>query len=58
MRIEDYEELIQAEAEQVANDLFGANYYDLSLEMQFWVRERAIESLWAEFNETEVASAA
>ena len=58
MRIEDYEELIQTEAEQVANDLFGESYYDLSLEMQFWVRERAIESLWEEFSETNVASAA
>ena len=58
MHIEDCEELIQTEAEQAADDLFGAHYYDLSPDMRLWLRERVIESLWAENGEINAAIAA
>ena len=58
MRTEDYEELIQTEAERVAEDLFGTNYYDLEPELRLRVRAQVIKSLWAEYANDDIATAA
>ena len=48
MYIEDHEDLIRIEAEELAQSLFGASYYDLSPGLQGWIRTCVIESLWPE----------
>jgi hypothetical protein len=56
MRIDDYEELIEIESDELAETLLGMSYYSLSPEMRAWIRSRAIESLFAETNETSIAA--
>jgi hypothetical protein len=46
MHYMDSEELIQMEVEQIAEDLCGASYFDLSPELKQFVRLRAINLLW------------
>jgi hypothetical protein len=46
MYVTDSEELIQMEAEHIAEDLCGASYFDLSPELKMCVRLRAIDLLW------------
>jgi hypothetical protein len=47
MRFMDSEELIQMEVEQMAEDLCGASYFDLTPELKQFVRLRAIDLLWS-----------
>lgn len=54
---EEYEDLIRIEAEGLAEELLGVSYYDLSPELKKWVRIRAIESLWSEYQQQETAAA-
>jgi hypothetical protein len=49
MQIEEYEELVEKEAEQVAVHLFGISYDRLVPELKGWVRSRAIDSVWSEY---------
>jgi len=54
----DAEELIQMEAEHIAENLCGASYFDLSAELKMSVRLRAIDLLWpADAREGFVAAA-
>jgi hypothetical protein len=58
MHFMDSEELIQMEAEQLAEDLCGASYFDLSPELKQFVRLRAVDLLWpADAREGFVAAA-
>jgi len=41
------EDLVQSEAEKIAAKM-DLNYFNLSIEMRAWMRERAVESLWPE----------
>ena len=58
MYIQECEDLIQIEAEELAEALFGADYFDLAPELRLWVRARAIEFLWPEYSPQESAAAA
>lgn len=58
MYIQECEDLIQIEAEELAEALLGVNYYDLAPELRLWVRARAIEFLWPEYSPQESAAAA
>ena len=49
MNFEHFEELIQVEAEELAEVLLGASYWDLSPELRGWIRVRAVDSLWPEY---------
>jgi hypothetical protein len=49
MQIEEYEDLVEKEAEQLAVHLFGMNYHRLAPELKGWVRSRVIDSLWSEY---------
>jgi hypothetical protein len=49
MYCEEWEELIQIEAEELSEALFGATYFDLSLELQECIRRRVIQSFWPEY---------
>jgi hypothetical protein len=49
MDFEECEGLIQIEAEELAESLLGVAYFDLTPELQGWLRARAIESLWPEY---------
>jgi hypothetical protein len=55
--IQECEDLIQIEAEELAETLFGADYFDLP-ELRLWVRARAIEFLWPEYSPQESTAAA
>ena len=46
MYFADSEELIQMEAEQIAEDLCGSSYFELSAELKMYVRLRAMDLLW------------
>jgi hypothetical protein len=46
--MEDYADLIQIEAEELAEALLGVPYFDLPPELQIWIRTRAAESVWPE----------
>ena len=48
MYIEECGDLIQIEAEELAEAVLGAGYFDLTPDLRAWVRARAIESLWPE----------
>ena len=48
MHIEECGDLIQIEAEELAEAVLSAGYFDLTPELRAWVRARAIESLWPE----------
>jgi hypothetical protein len=56
--IQECEDLIQIEAEELAEVLFGADYFDLAPELRLWVRARAIEFLWPEYTPQESMAAA
>jgi hypothetical protein len=58
MNVEEYAELIQTEAEELAEVLLGVSYFDLSPELQIWIRTRAVESLWPEYMQQESIQAA
>ena len=58
MHIRECEDLIQIEAEELAEALFGADYFDLAPELRLWVRARAIEFLWPEYSPQESMAAA
>jgi hypothetical protein len=51
MHGEDYEDLIQIEAEELAELLFGESYYALSPDLRGQIRTRAIDSLQLEYSE-------
>jgi len=58
MYVTDSEELIQMEVEQIAEELCGAGYFDLTPELKMFVRLRAIDLLWpADFRDGFVAAA-
>jgi hypothetical protein len=57
MEIEECEELIQIEAEELAEALLGAVYFDLSPETRAWIRARAIDSLWPGYMQQDLAVA-
>jgi hypothetical protein len=40
MRIEDYKDWIQTEAEELSEALIGVGYFDLSPELQTWIWTR------------------
>ena len=58
MNIEECEDLIQTEAEELAQALFGAAYFDLAPEFQVWIRARVIEFFWPECTQKETMAAA
>jgi hypothetical protein len=58
VHIEEYADLIHIEAEELAEVLLGVAYFDLSPELQTWVRARTIESLWPEDIQQETVRAA
>ena len=58
MYIEECEDLIQIEAEELAEALFGAAYFDLAPEFRGWIRARVIESLWPEYMQQDFMAAA
>jgi hypothetical protein len=58
MNIEEYADLIQIEAEELAEALLGVAYFDLPPELQIWLRTRAGESLWPESMQEEPVQAA
>jgi len=58
MHIEECEDLIQIEAEELAEVLLGAAYFDLAPELRGWIRARAIESLWPEYMQQDSVAAA
>ena len=58
MNIEEYADLIQIEAEELAEVLLGVAYFDLPPELQIWIRARASESLWPEYMQQESIQAA
>lgn len=45
MYVADFEELVNIEAEQLAETLCGASYFDLSPESKLDIRARAIDLL-------------
>ena len=58
MNVAYSEDLIQIEAEHIAEDLYGASYFDLSPELKTYVRLRTIKLLWpADVREGFVAAA-
>jgi hypothetical protein len=58
MNIEECAELIQTEAEELAEVLLGVSYFDLCPELQIWIRTQAVESLWPEYTQQESIPAA
>ena len=58
MNIEECAELIQTEAEELAEVLLGVSYFDLSPGLQIWIRTQAVESLWPEYMQQESIQAA
>ena len=58
MNIEECAQLIQTEAEELAEVLLGVSYFDLSPELQIWIRSQAGESLWPEYMQQESIQAA
>jgi hypothetical protein len=56
--IQECEDLIQIEAEELAEALFGADYFDLAPELRLWLHARAIELLWPEYSPQESTVAA
>jgi hypothetical protein len=58
MNIEEYAELIQTESEELAEALLGVSYFDLSPELQIWIRTQGVESLWPEYMQQESIQAA
>jgi hypothetical protein len=55
---EQCEQLIQLEVEQISKSLFGAHYFELSLELRSWVRSCAIEMLRPDTFESRFIAAA
>jgi hypothetical protein len=55
---QEREDLIQIEAEELAEAMFGADYFDLAPELRLWVRARAIEFLWPDNSPQESTAAA
>ena len=58
MNIEGCAELIQTEAEELAEVLLAVSYFDLSPKLQIWIRTQAVESLWPEYTQQESIPAA
>jgi hypothetical protein len=55
--IEECEDLIEIEAEELAEVLFGADYFDFVPELRLWVRARAIEFLCPDYSSQESMAA-
>jgi hypothetical protein len=58
MNIEECGELIQTEAEELAEVLLGVSYFDLCPKLQIWIRTQAVECLWPEYTQQESIPAA